>query len=79
MVNIVNYGSLDAQPAERKRQSIAALAGIAFVALLAVAAVLNASAANQTSELFEYAHSGAHSDDFAGTVEPATLNDDQVD
>ena len=50
----------------------------AFAALLAVAAILNFNSAGQISELFEYNHVGAHSDDFAGTVEPATLNDDEV-
>jgi hypothetical protein len=78
MVNIVNYGALDALPIVNKRQSAAYLTGIAVLALVAVAAVLNLNEANKTSELFEYAHVGAHSDDFGGTVEPATLNDDQA-
>jgi hypothetical protein len=48
------------------------------LALVVVAAVLNMNGSSQTSELFEYAHVGAHSDDYGGTVEPATLNDDQA-
>ena len=78
MVNIVNYGSLDAHAVHGKPRSLAIYAGVVLAALLAVAAILNVNAAGQTSELFEYNHVGAHSDDFAGTVEPATLNDDQV-
>ncbi len=78
MVNIVNYGALDALPIVNKRKSVAYLAGVAVLALVAVAAVLNLNGADKTSELFEYAHVGAHSDDYSGTVEPATLNDDQA-
>ena len=78
MVNIVNYGALDALPIVNKRQSATYLAGVAILALVVVAAVLNLNGASKTSELFEYDHVGAHSDDYGGTVEPATLNDDQA-
>ena len=61
-----------------KPPSLAIHACGAFAALLAVAAILNFNSAGQISELFEYNHVAAHSDDFAGTVEPATLNDDEV-
>ena len=79
MVNIVNYGALDARPTADKRQSFAVYGGIAFLSLLVIAAVFNVNGANKTTELFEYNHIGAHSDDYAGTVEPSTQNDDQVE
>ena len=79
MVNIVNYGALDARPAVDKRQSAVIYGGVAILTLLAVATIIHVNNSGKTSELFEYKHIGAHSADFAGTVEPATLNDDQVD
>jgi hypothetical protein len=78
MVNVVNYGALEARPTNDKRKSLAVFGGVAFLALLVVAAVLNVNSASKTTELYEYNHVGAHSDDYAGTVEPSTLSDDQV-
>ena len=70
--------NLNQDAPENLPRSLAVHACGAFAAQLAVAAILNVNSAGQISELFEYNHVGAHSDDFAGTVEPATLNDDEV-
>ena len=81
MVKVVDYGALErgtAVPSSIKRNVSYAFATVACLALLASAAVVYIHTSAGSTELYEYAHTGAHSDDYSATTDPASLNDDQV-